>query len=208
MQCILVRDWASEIRARIYLRKHNCPLTPENIEAREEEELRLWVAGLRGLRHKTGSAIAALRVETSGITRDDIENAFLRGQEVTRTPCRLPCFHDLVAQVFGFVPIQCVGYNRELRDDLVAAVDTWIAEGSPGAFGKRKKETTIKRETRSPPTSRLRSPSRVKSEPEESDEDILFSDDDNEPLDAQEDWEFVPPPVTKSGRAVRQPGRY
>jgi hypothetical protein len=105
------------------------------------------------------------------------------------------------------VPLKCVGYNQELRDDLVAAVDTWIADGSPGK--PRNPKVKVKKEERSSVVpSRLRSPSRVKSEPESSDEDILFSDDGNEPLGAQEDWEFVPPPVTKSGRAVRRPGRY
>jgi hypothetical protein len=116
---------------------------------------------------------------------------------------------DRYSQMFALTPMQCVGYNPELQDDLVAAVQKWHAAGCPGKSNPNKtKKTSVKRESRSPFTSRLRSPIRVKSEPESSDEEITLSDDDQEPLDAQDDWSFVPPSITKSGRAVRQPGRY
>jgi hypothetical protein len=73
------------------------------------------------------------------------------------------------------LPLKCTGYNRELQDDLVAAVDAWIAAGRPGARGNpsNRRGASAKSESRSPSISRLRSPKRFKSEPESSDEELV-----------------------------------
>jgi hypothetical protein len=129
---------------------------------------------------------------------------------VTRlAACFSNFFHQFIlfGQIFSFVPIKCTGYKRELQDDLVAAVDKWRDEGRPGAPGNgtKKKRAKAKRESNSPSPSRLRSPSRVKSEPMSGDEDEdVF---DLAISNAGIDWAYVPQQFTKSGRKVRQPDR-